>query len=216
MSMSLRQQLLEKLKDKEYRDAFVAEQVYSLLPLKIRALREDRGLTQKEIGERAGMAQAWVSKLEDPNYGKLTIPTLLKIASVVDVGLHVDFVPFSKVIDGAMNLDRESFSVPSYGDDRGLSPRQMGSISMVVDPVRGEICRGGVPVGNVAAQVTSSLPEFISILDAGASVRSIESFTVLGEEGRGSISSGVVLEQLKGLVPSPANWVQGTRLDEVA
>lgn len=122
MSMSLREQLLKKLEDKEYRDAFVAEQIYSRLPLKIRALREDRDLTQKELGEKAGMAQAWVSKLEDPSYGKLTISTLLKIASACDVGFHVDFVPFSRVLDYAVNLDRASFTVPSYLEDTALLP----------------------------------------------------------------------------------------------
>jgi transcriptional regulator with XRE-family HTH domain len=118
--MNLREKLLKKLEDKEYRDAFVAEQIYSRLPLKIRGLREDRELTQKELGEKAGMAQAWVSKLEDPNYGKLTISTLLKIASACDVGLYVDFVPFSHVLDSAANLDRESFTVKSYVEDTAL------------------------------------------------------------------------------------------------
>ncbi len=120
MNTNLREQLLKKFEDKEYRDAFVAEQIYSRLPLKIRALREDRDLTQKGLGERAGMAQAWVSKLEDPDYGKLTIATLLKVASACDVGLHVDFVPFSYVLDSAANIGRESFSVPSYEHDAGL------------------------------------------------------------------------------------------------
>ena len=48
------------------------------------------------------MAQTWVSKLEDPNYGKLTISTLLKVASAFDVGLQIDFVPYSKVLSDAV------------------------------------------------------------------------------------------------------------------
>src|ERR1035437_8107070 len=94
----VRQNLEAKFTDKAYRDAFVAEQIFSRLPLKIRCLREAQQLTQKELGDLAGIAQTWVSKLEDPNYGKLTISTLLKVASALDVGLQVDFVPYSSLL----------------------------------------------------------------------------------------------------------------------
>jgi transcriptional regulator with XRE-family HTH domain len=125
MSMnSTREQLVRKLQDKEYRDAFVCEQIFSRLPLKIRSIREHRQLSQKQLGEKAGVAQAWVSKLEDPNYGKLTISTLIRLASAFDVGLEIDFVPFAKVLDDALKLSPESFEVPSFAEDKGLLPRQ--------------------------------------------------------------------------------------------
>lgn len=114
---SSKKQLIEKLKDKEYRDLFVAEQIYSRLPLKMHILREQKGWTQKQFGEKAGMAQAWVSKLEDPNYGKLTISTLLKVASAHDVALVVDFVPFSKLLNDSLDLSPESFEVLSFEED---------------------------------------------------------------------------------------------------
>jgi len=117
---SVREQLARKLQDKEYRDAFVSEQIFSGLPLKIHALREQRHLSQKQLGEKAGVAQAWISKLEDPNYGKLTISTLLRLASAFDVGLEVDFVPFAKALEAAVNVSPEWFEVPSFVDDKGL------------------------------------------------------------------------------------------------
>jgi transcriptional regulator with XRE-family HTH domain len=119
-TISVREGLAEKFKNKEYRDAFVAEQIFSRLPLKIRSIREEQELTQRQLGELADMAQTWVSKLEDPNYGKLTISTLLKLASAFDVGLHIDFVPFSKVLDGAMRLRSQSFCVPKFEEDKGF------------------------------------------------------------------------------------------------
>jgi len=119
---SIRKQLVEKFQDKEYRDAFVSERIFSGLPLKIHALREQRRLSQKQLGEKTGVAQAWVSKLEDPNYGKLTLSTLLRLASAFDVGLEVNFVPFSKVLDDALSLSQESFKVASFEDDRRFSP----------------------------------------------------------------------------------------------
>lgn len=120
-TISVRESLAEKFKNKEYRDAFVAEQIFSRLPLKIRNIREEQELTQRQLGVLADMAQTWVSKLEDPNYGKLTISTLLKLASAFDVGLHIDFVPFSKVLDGAIRLRSVSFSVPKFTEDKGFA-----------------------------------------------------------------------------------------------
>lgn len=117
---SEREKLAEKFKSKEYRDAFVADQIFSRLPFKIRTIREDQGLTQTQLGELAGMAQAWVSKLEDPSYGKLTISTLLKLASAFDVGIQIDFVAFSRVLDEALQLSLDSFSVPRFQEDQGF------------------------------------------------------------------------------------------------
>jgi transcriptional regulator with XRE-family HTH domain len=123
--MNLRKQLLEKFKDKEYRDSFVREFIYSRLPLKIRAMRDRREMSQAELGEKAGVAQAWVSKLEDPNYGRLTISTLLKIASSFDCGLSVDFVPFSQILNGATRLSPRAFDVPSFSEDVALENELM-------------------------------------------------------------------------------------------
>ena len=128
---SIREQLARKLQDKEYRDHFIAEGIYSALPLKIYSLREQRGLSQRELGKKIGVAQAWVSKLEDPNYGKLTLSTLLKLASAFDVGLEVDFVPFSKVLSDVVNLSPESFKVPSFSGDRDLHSRQPGPVCVL-------------------------------------------------------------------------------------
>jgi len=124
---SSREQLIEKLKDKEYRDLFVAEQIFARLPMKIHLLRELRKWTQKSFGEKTGMAQAWVSKLEDPNYGRLTLSTLLKVASTFDVALVVDFVPFSKLLNDTLGLSVESFKVPSFGEDFGETAAPLAS-----------------------------------------------------------------------------------------
>jgi transcriptional regulator with XRE-family HTH domain len=119
--MNLRSQLLEKFQDKEYRDSFVQEFIFSRIPLKIRAIRDKRRMSQADLGEKARVAQAWVSKLEDPNYGRLTLSTLLKIASAFDCGLSVDFVPFSRILNDATSLSSESFNVPSFVEDGALA-----------------------------------------------------------------------------------------------
>jgi transcriptional regulator with XRE-family HTH domain len=119
-----REQLMRKFRDKGYRDAFIADHIYSRLPLKIQALREARGMSQKKLGDKMGVAQTWVSKLEDPNYGKLNLSTLLRLASVFDVGIEVDFVPFSQVLDDTLGLTSESWNVSSFAQDPGIEKQR--------------------------------------------------------------------------------------------
>lgn len=122
---SVRSQLLANFQGKKYRDLFVAEQIFSGLPAKIRSMRMRRFDSQGAFADALGKKQSWVSQLENPNYGRLTLTTLLEIAAVFDVGLRVDFVPFSKVLDAATSRTREWFDVPSYREDQGLAEVQI-------------------------------------------------------------------------------------------
>lgn len=106
--------LISKLKNKEYRDAFLAELITTGIPFQIRALREQRNLTQKQLGDQADMAQETISRLEDPNYGKLNLKTLKRLASAFDIGLVVRFAPFSELVSWEINLSPESLEVLSF------------------------------------------------------------------------------------------------------
>lgn len=108
--------LREAMKDKTYRDAFVEEHIRTGIPFQIRALREKAKWKQKELGQRANMAQERISVLEDPDYSKFTISTLLKLASAFDVGLTVRFVPFSKVLKEEANLS-DTLAPACFSDD---------------------------------------------------------------------------------------------------
>jgi transcriptional regulator with XRE-family HTH domain len=168
VSMTLvRQNLVAKFTDKAYRDAFVAEQVFSRLPLKIRSIREDQGMTQRQLGDVAGMAQTWVSKLEDPNYGKLTVATLLKVASALDVGLQIDFVPYSQVLNEAVYQTAEAFSVPKFADDSGFSSTRveyLGAVNHATAALSGTIIEfphyvsAAFPVSAAEAPALKSAP----------------------------------------------------------
>ncbi|NBI19176.1 XRE family transcriptional regulator [Neglecta sp. X4] len=54
---------------------------------RIRAIRTERGLTQKELGELCGMADSAIRRYES-NRGNPTQKTLLKIAKALDVHLR--------------------------------------------------------------------------------------------------------------------------------
>ena len=65
------------------------EQVKTLLARQITLMRGDR--SQTSFGKLIGKPQSVVSRLEDPSYGKVTLQTLLDIASALDVSLVVRF-----------------------------------------------------------------------------------------------------------------------------
>jgi hypothetical protein len=52
--------------------------------------------------------------LEDPNYGNLTLNSLLKIAAAFDIGLLVKFVPFSRLLLEFQDLSPKTLSVQSF------------------------------------------------------------------------------------------------------
>ena len=113
-------QVVSKFHDKEYRDSYVNSHIKNGLSFQIRGIRKDRGLSQKDFGEEFNTQQAGVSRLENPNYGKFSLETLRKIASIFDVALMVRFVPFSELIAKTATMTREDIIVPSFNNDEKL------------------------------------------------------------------------------------------------
>ncbi|MCH9050721.1 MAG: helix-turn-helix transcriptional regulator [Proteobacteria bacterium] len=135
MNGTSRNRLLRELRDKEYRDAYVEGHVRAGLAFQIRALRESRNWSQEEVGRRAGnKLQSVIARLENPDYGKFSLSTLLELASAFDVGLLVRFVPFSELLNKVSNLSLEKLAAPSFDADtfyeRGRDVAMPGTISI--------------------------------------------------------------------------------------
>ena len=119
---SKRDQLVAALSDKDYRDAFVAEEVSTGITFQIREMRLARGWDQGELAERASTAQPVISRFENPNAdGRFSISTLRQLASAFDVGLIVRFAPFSELVDHALDLGNEQLAVQDFDQEKALS-----------------------------------------------------------------------------------------------
>lgn len=117
---STKQDLLDSFKDREYRAAFNLENVYTTICFQLRALREQREMSQSELGKRVTpkMAQERISILEDPNAdSKPMLNTLLRLAEGLDVGLDFRFVPFSTVLERSTHTNMRELEVDSFDDE---------------------------------------------------------------------------------------------------
>lgn len=109
--------LLTKMKNKKYRDSYMVSHISIGIPHQIRALRQQRGWNQKKLGTKAEKPQNVISRVEDPNYGKYSLSTLLDIASAFDVALLVKFVPFSRFIQEHHDVQPTSLHVASFDEE---------------------------------------------------------------------------------------------------
>ena len=116
--------MVQKLRDPEYRKAFVASQINIGIPFQIRALLKSRpGWTQTTLAERTGMLQPRISGLMTPGKTRPNIETLRRVAEAFDCGLMVRFAPFSELARWSEDFDPESFNVPAFADDIGFIDR---------------------------------------------------------------------------------------------
>jgi len=116
--MSIEQEkLVEALRDREFRDHFAEDQVYELLTLQIRRLREKGHWTQGELGAKVGMGQSAIARVENPDYTGSKITTLSKLARAFDVALIVRFAPFTELTDWLSNLSPDSFEPAGFEEE---------------------------------------------------------------------------------------------------
>lgn len=84
-----RDRLKEDLKNKEFRKAFDEEDVYTRLAVQIAKIREEQGLSQKDLAKRLHTSQQMVSRLEDSANRSLSIQTLAKLAKALHKKLKI-------------------------------------------------------------------------------------------------------------------------------
>jgi transcriptional regulator with XRE-family HTH domain len=106
--------LAQKLSNKGYRDAYMDEQVRTWVARQIRALREQRGWSQIELARRCDKPQSVISRLEDPDYGKLSLQTLFDLRAAFDVGLEVRFIEYQTAFLHTRDVGKSAMEVASF------------------------------------------------------------------------------------------------------
>lgn len=84
--------LSEQMKDPEFKTEFEAlEPEFAIIQAIIDA-RKLKGITQKELSERTGIAQGDISKIENGNANP-SLKTLQRLATAMDMSLKIEFIP---------------------------------------------------------------------------------------------------------------------------
>ncbi|MDO8291469.1 MAG: helix-turn-helix domain-containing protein [Gallionella sp.] len=105
------------LKNPKAREAYVEAELVNGLAHQIRIIRQQRGLTQKQLAEKLGTTQTTVSRLENPSYGRYSLRSLLALSKVFDVALFVRYMPFSKFMPATWDTCPEHFEAIGYEDE---------------------------------------------------------------------------------------------------
>jgi transcriptional regulator with XRE-family HTH domain len=87
----------------------------------VRALRKRSGWSQTQLGKQVETPQNVISRYEDPDYGKLSLTTLKRLASAFDVALVVKFAAFSELKRLAEDRSSEALAVASYEMEKAVT-----------------------------------------------------------------------------------------------
>jgi len=96
---------------------YLQQRVFELLALQIRLLRENRGWSQAELAERAGLSCRAVQYAEDAVVGRVSVRTLKKIATAFDVALILRFTSWSDLLRWLAVIDAW-LATPSYEEEK--------------------------------------------------------------------------------------------------
>lgn len=90
-------QLAEDLHGKDFRDAYLDSSLCWIVRTQVRLIREDRGWSQEELAEKAGISFPTINRIENLQITSFApkIGTLLKIAAAFDCALIVRFEAWS-------------------------------------------------------------------------------------------------------------------------
>jgi len=100
--------LRENLQDADYSEGYAEEFLNAYIATQIKVIREQRIMTQAELGELIGTTQAGVSRYENVNYPSWSIKSLKKIARALRVRLKVSFETYGSLPEEVVSFTRES------------------------------------------------------------------------------------------------------------
>jgi transcriptional regulator with XRE-family HTH domain len=116
-----RNQLKEEFHDKEYRYSYAEDFLNTWIATQIITLREQRELSQTQLGELIGTKQPGISRLENVNHSNWKVDTLKRIARALDVRLNISFETFGTLIDQDEQFNRNYLKRPKFEEDPALS-----------------------------------------------------------------------------------------------
>ena len=104
----------ERFKSKDYRTSYMSARVRTSIAWQIRELREFNRMSQSELAKRIDTRQSAVSRLENTEYGRASVQTLLDVATALDVALVVKFVSYDEFLQQHGSLKESALSAENF------------------------------------------------------------------------------------------------------
>jgi transcriptional regulator with XRE-family HTH domain len=92
----------------------------AFLTAQIKALREERGLTQEELAELVGTQQSGISRWLNSGFSTCKVETLRKFAKAYGVRLRISFESFGTLPRDVMGFTKGRLAPPRFEDDPAL------------------------------------------------------------------------------------------------
>jgi transcriptional regulator with XRE-family HTH domain len=102
---------------KESRYAYADTVINAFLAAQIKALREDRGLTQEDLAELVGTQQSGISRWLNSGFSSCKIESLRKFARAFGVRLRVSFEEFGTLPSDVGGFTKERLAPRRFEDD---------------------------------------------------------------------------------------------------
>ncbi len=104
--------LARELDDRAFRASYMEHHLKAFLADQIRGLRG--GMSQTDFGRLIGKPQSVVSRLEDESYGRITLQTLIDIATRLDIAFVGRFVDFPAFLEATMDFSEAAVTPRPY------------------------------------------------------------------------------------------------------
>jgi transcriptional regulator with XRE-family HTH domain len=114
-----REDVVNDMHDHEFAHAYLEDQANLRIAAQVRTLRRQRGWTQEDLAQRAGIKQSRISKIEGADFESVTLTTLRKLAQAFDVHARVSFSSVASALVDFSNLSKEGLEVE--GREESLS-----------------------------------------------------------------------------------------------
>src|SRR5688572_12902544 len=123
--------LVVELRAPEFSEGYSESFTDTYVSTQIKVLREQRGMTQKQLAESLKTSQTVISRIEGAGYSSWNIKTLKKLARAFEVRLHISFETVGSLIDEAACFSRKSLQRAKRSQDPRLYPGTVVALSGV-------------------------------------------------------------------------------------
>jgi transcriptional regulator with XRE-family HTH domain len=155
------EELKEKFLDRDYREAYADDYLNTYVAMQIQVLREQRGLSQKELAESIGTQQPGVSRLEDVNHENWKTETLKKVAHALGVRLKISFETYGDLLRENEYFGRRALQRPKFEEDPVINPAEaMGGYFQITGPAPAKSLRTqstGIATARTSGTPTNSV-----------------------------------------------------------